>query len=716
MKSVSQRLNGSIILAVTVLLLLMGVISSVLERSSLNRQLAKTAASIQKQMTVALPATIWTMDSAMLDIILTGAMSAPELEGIAVIGPKGPTAIMVRDSAGNPTMKDNTSDLSTASKIEAPLIYDDNGTPKNLGTLQIFISSKSVTAAFWKSLLLLAIEIVVMDILLILVLSWVVKVGVIRPLHSLRDALASMTGSDADLTRSLDEQRSDEFGQISRHFNQVAGLFRTIVKDLTVEAANVASSSSELSATAEQMQMTASEIAKGNETQRVSMSGVLSDMDRLSVLIADMDSRLMESSDRAAQTADISREGGEAGEATASAMNAIRDATKRMAQAVTVIHEIANQTNLLSLNAAIEAAKAGEQGKGFSVVAEEVRKLAERSAQATREIQGLIQEVNARVEQGGLTVSRSVASLASIRSHIDNLADNFRGISEAMKQQTSTGTEVRSRVESTNKEIERTATASVELSATVDEIVRTAVDLSKVAAGLNAQVSRYTREILVFANESMPQCGMVDHKPAGLAVEILNAVTAEGGPSFKFDFSQPWARAQAAVHDNPGTLIIPLTRNKERESKYKWVTRLFDNGAHLVSVGRPAPIQSIDEAKGLGVGIMRGSIFEDFLGKAGFTQRVVVPKDELIAKMLVEGKVDAWAGADLVMHHLFAKIGENPAKLQQGPQLGEAGQIYIAGDVQFPEADAKAIADGLEKLRHNGKLEAILKRYGAHSR
>jgi len=556
----------------------------------------------------------------------------------------------------------------------------------------------------------------VMDILLILVLSWVVKVGVIRPLHSLRDALASMTGSDADLTRSLDEQRSDEFGQISRHFNQVAGLFRTIVKDLTVEAANVASSSSELSATAEQMQMTASEIAKGNETQRVSMSGVLSDMDRLSVLIADMDSRLMESSDRAAQTADISREGGEAGEATASAMNAIRDATKRMAQAVTVIHEIANQTNLLSLNAAIEAAKAGEQGKGFSVVAEEVRKLAERSAQATREIQGLIQEVNARVEQGGLTVSRSVASLASIRSHIDNLADNFRGISEAMKQQTSTGTEVRSRVESTNKEIERTATASVELSATVDEIVRTAVDLSKVAAGLNAQVSRYTREILVFANESMPQCGMVDHKPAGLAVEILNAVTAEGGPSFKFDFSQPWARAQAAVHDNPGTLIIPLTRNKERESKYKWVTRLFDNGAHLVSVGRPAPIQSIDEAKGLGVGIMRGSIFEDFLGKAGFTQRVVVPKDELIAKMLVEGKVDAWAGADLVMHHLFAKIGENPAKLQQGPQLGEAGQIYIAGDVQFPEADAKAIADGLEKLRHNGKLEAILKRYGAHSR
>ena len=715
MKSVSQRLNGSIILTVSVLMVLMGVISSVRERSSLNRQFVRTASVIQSQLAVALPAPIWGMDNRQVDAILSAAMSAPELEGVAVTGPKGPIAVLARDATGNTVKQDSASALTSSTRLEAPIIYHANGDTKDLGTLQIFISSRSVTAAFLKSLLLLTIEIVVMDILLILVLSWVVKTGVIRPLHSLRDALASMTGEDADLTRRLDEQRSDEFGQISHHFNQVAGLFRTIVKDLTVKAASVASSSSELSSTAEQMQITASEIAKGNEAQRVSMSGVLSDMDRLSVLIADMDGRLVESSSRASQTADISREGGEAGEATAGAMNSIQVATTRMAQAVTVIHEIANQTNLLSLNAAIEAAKAGEQGKGFSVVAEEVRKLAERSAQATREIQGLIQEVNTRVEQGGSTVSRSVASLASILSHIENLADNFKGISEAMKQQASTGMEVRLRVQSTNQEIERTATASVELSATVDEIVRTAVELSKVAAGLNAQVSHYNREILVFANESMPQCGMVDHKPAGLAVEILNAITAEGGPSFKYDFSQPWARAQAAVHDNPGTLIIPLTRNAEREGKYKWVARLFDNGAHLASMGRPAPIASIDQAKALGVGIMRGSIFEDYLGKARFTNMVVVPKDELIANMLVEGKVDAWAGADLVMHYLFAKIGQNPAKLQQGPQLGEAGQIFIAGDVQFPDADAKAIADSIETIRQNGKLAAILKRYGIHS-
>ena len=224
------------------------------------------------------------------------------------------------------------------------------------------------------------------------------------------------------------------------------------------------------------------------------------------------------------------------------------------------------------------------------------------------------------------------------------------------------------------------------------------------------------REILVYANESMPQCGLVGNKPTGLAVDILNAVTAEGGPTFRFDFSQPWARAQKAVHETVGTAIIPLTRNPEREGSYKWIARLFDNGGRLLSLGRPAPIKSMAEAKGLGVGIMRGSTFEDWLGKSGFTHLVVVPKDEIVAKMLVDGKIDAWAGNELVQRYLFARIGQNPAKLQAGPALGEVAQIYIAGDVHFPEADAKAIADAVEKLRHNGKLDAILRHYGAHSR
>ncbi len=489
--SVAKRLNVSIILTISILLLAMGIVTSVKSRSNLNLQLNNITKLVQGQLTVSLPAPIWNVDNKQIENILRAGMIAEDVEAIIVTGPKGPIAIMEREADQKPVIKEAPSEHKGTRSTIVPIVYDDNGTPKEIGKIELHMSTRGMDAIFRSSLIWLVVMIVVLDIILIVVLSSVVQVGVIRPLHQFRDALASMTGSDADLTRKLDDKRPDEFGQIAHFFNIVTEQFRGIVQSLAGEADNVASGSAELSATAEQMQLTTAEIAHGSEKQRVSMQGVLTDMDRLAGLIDEMGARLGESSNRAGQAVDISRDGAQAGEATASAMDTIRDATKRMAQAVSVVHEIADQTNLLSLNAAIEAAKAGELGKGFSVVAEEVRKLAERSAQATREIQALIREVDSSVEQGGKTVFRSVESLQIIRSHIENLARNFQGISEAMKQQSTTGAEVRGHVEGTNKEIERSVSASHELSATVEEIVRTAGELAKVAEGLTAHVARY---------------------------------------------------------------------------------------------------------------------------------------------------------------------------------------------------------------------------------
>lgn len=117
--------------------------------------------------------------------------------------------------------------------------------------------------------------------------------------------------------------------------------------------------------------------------------------------------------------------------------------------------------------------------------------VAERSAQATREIHNLIREVDSSVNEGSQTVSRSAESIGIIRSQIEGLARNFQGISEAMKQQATTGAEVRGHVEGTNSEIERSVSASHELSATVEEIVRTAGELTRVAEDLTANVARY---------------------------------------------------------------------------------------------------------------------------------------------------------------------------------------------------------------------------------
>ena len=317
-------------------------------------------------------------------------------------------------------------------------------------------------------------------------LYFILRNKVLRPLRSVLEGIERN-----DLTAQIEGLSEDEIGALGRAFNASTQQFRGIFLSLAGDADNVASGSTQLSATAEEMHTTSGEIAGVCERQRVSMNSVLEGMDRLSVVIEKMNTSLADSTAQTEQAVAVSREGGKAGEATAKAMEAIRDATLRMAQAVNVIQEIANQTNLLSLNAAIEAAKAGTLGRGFAVVAGEVRKLAERSALATQEIQDLIDEVDACVAQGGQTVTRSVEALQLIHGHIDSLSEHFQGIAEAVEEQVTTGAEVRKHVEATNLEIDRSVSGSHELSSTVGEVVRTAAELAKVAEGLAGHVARY---------------------------------------------------------------------------------------------------------------------------------------------------------------------------------------------------------------------------------
>jgi methyl-accepting chemotaxis protein len=180
--------------------------------------------------------------------------------------------------------------------------------------------------------------------------------------------------------------------------------------------------------------------------------------------------------------------GSQAGLAAAEGMANIQKVTGDIVQAVQVIQEIANQTNLLSLNAAIEAAKAGEHGRGFSVVADEVRKLAERSAGAAKDIEELIRQAHGTVSSGAERVAETLRNLESIRAQIGAIASNIQEVDKLDHLEAQSSATVEALLGKTSGQLAQNASATQELATTVREITLTSEDLSRVAEGLREAV------------------------------------------------------------------------------------------------------------------------------------------------------------------------------------------------------------------------------------
>ena len=273
--------------------------------------------------------------------------------------------------------------------------------------------------------------------------------------------------------------------------NRAMAELRGSFNQLKGSALQVASGSTQLSAASEEMAGASHEISHASEQQRAALEQVASAMTELSASIEQVSQHVRISRGQVELAERAVDEGSAAGAASSSAMDSIRGTNAQMVQAVTVIQDIARQTNLLSLNAAIEAAKAGAQGKGFSVVAEEVRKLAERSAQAAREVADLITRTNEAVAEGVGRVQDSVRVLGSIRETTRTIAGMTHEMETAIAEQASTSHEVTRQLDKVSGQVAQTSAATAQMSATIQEVNRTANDLAMASDQLRTAVGSY---------------------------------------------------------------------------------------------------------------------------------------------------------------------------------------------------------------------------------
>ncbi|HDX8377800.1 TPA: methyl-accepting chemotaxis protein [Aeromonas salmonicida] len=407
-------------------------------------------------------------------------------------------AVMQNDSARIGDYRDGLTrtTLEQATKLTTTLheINDRIGRTMEKNSDQTYESAKQLSVAIG-----------LVTLIFVVLVAWYLTQQIKQPVNKLLELVGKVAAGDLAANLDLKWFNNDELGKLAKGFGEMQGNLRNLVSEVSGSVVQLSSAAEEISAVARQS-------ASNMNNQQHELNQLATAMNEMQATVQEVSRNTSDAASAATQVSSSAELGANtvndsikrieqvagAIESTAVVIRQLGDDSRNIGMVLEVIRGIAEQTNLLALNAAIEAARAGEQGRGFAVVADEVRTLAKRTQDSTSQINTIIAELQQRAEQAGTTMQQSQEMMNSTVStareaglSISEISNSVESISH-MNIQIATATEEQGAVsEELNRNVVNISHASEEVAAGATQMAQACNDLNHLANQLQEMVRRF---------------------------------------------------------------------------------------------------------------------------------------------------------------------------------------------------------------------------------